>query len=261
MLNIESSNALLAALPLEDYKRISADLTYEQVTVRQALQKRDEPLHDVYFPSRSLCSVIMTTADGAEAEVAALGCEGVVGVEALLGFNVAICDAVIQIAGDGICHSMRLDTFRRELDRRGAFESILRKYANAFVVSLMQSVACSAVHSADARCCRWLLQAHDRIGSDQFPLTHDLLSRVIGVRRPTVTLIMSDLVRRRAIATTRGVTRIIERATLEERSCECYRVVKAQLFGRSLPSNVPKPLPGSGPAEHELVQEEIVKAC
>lgn len=248
MLNLESSNALLAALPLEDGKRISADLILERVRVRERLQKRDEPLR-VYFPSRSLCSLMRTTADGAEIEVAALGGEGFVGVEALLGFNVALCDAVIQIAGDGICHSMRLDTFRREIDRRGAFESILRNYANAFVVSLTQSVACSGVHSADARCCRWLLQAHDRIGSDQFPLTHDLLSHMIGVRRPTVTLIMSDLVRRHAIATTRGLTRIIERATLEERSCECYGLVKAQLFPRSLLPDMPKPLPGCGPAE------------
>jgi CRP-like cAMP-binding protein len=203
----------------------------------------------------------MTTADGAETEVAAVGCDGVVGVEALLGMNVALSDAVIQIAGDGICHSMRLDTFQRELDRRGAFHSILTKYASAFVVCLAQSVACSAVHPADARCCRWLLQAHDRIGSDHFPLTHDLLSCMIGVRRPTVTLIMSDLVRRRAIATTRGVVRIIDRAMLEERSCECYTVVHAQLFDRSLLLDVPVPLPACVPAGHELVREEIVKAC
>lgn len=260
MQNIEPSNALLAALPLEDYKRICADLTSERVRVRQTLQKRDDPLGAVYFPSRSLCSLIMTTADGAETEAAALGWDGVVGVEALLGFNVAICDAVIQIAGDGICHSMRLDTFQRELDRRGAFYSILRKYANAFVASLMQSVACNGLHSADARCCRWLLQAHDRIGSDQFPLTHDLLSRMIGVRRPTVTLIMSDLVRRRAIATSRGVTRIIELAMLEERSCECYRVVKAHLFGPSLLANMPKQLPGDDRAERECVRTETLRA-
>lgn len=261
MLNIQSSNALLTALPLEDYKRVCADLTPERVRARHALQKRDEPFRGVYFPSRSLCSLMMTTADGAETEVAAVGCEGFVGAEALLGFDVAPCDAVIQLAGDGICHAMRLDTFQRELDRRGAFHSILRKYAGGFVASLTQSVACNGLHSAEARCCRWLLQAHDRLGTDQFPLTHDLLACVIAVRRPTVTLIMSDLKRLGAIATSRGVTRILDRTTLEARSCECYRVVKAQLCGRSFLPDIPEMLPGCGPAEHELVREEIVEAC
>jgi CRP-like cAMP-binding protein len=96
----------------------------------------------------------------------------------------------------------------------------------------MQSVACNARHSVDARCCRWLLHAHDRLATNDLALTHDLLSTMLGVRRPTVTLVINDLADAGIVSTSRGLVRIVDRAQLEARACECYRTV-SKLVGRT----------------------------
>lgn len=227
-------NRLLAALPPDDYSRVSPLLTFGTLSGRQVLQKRDESLRDIYFPSQSLCSLILTTADGASAEIAVVGSEGLVGVEAVLGLTGAMCDATVQVAGEGVAHSMNVDAFQAELERRGAFHDLVRKYAQAFVGFVTQSVACNALHAVEARCCRWLLHADDRLGGGEFPLTHELLSTMLGVRRPTVTLVMTTLAHQGIISTSRGVIRIISRDALAAHSCGCYRTVKA-LFDELLP--------------------------
>ena len=229
-------NRLLAALPPDDYTRISPLLTFGPLRSRQILQKRDESLREVYFPSQSLCSFIQTTADGGRAEIAVVGAEGLVGVEAVLGLRTAICDATVQIAGEGVAHSMHADAFRAELDRRGALHDLVQKYAQAFVAFVTQSVACNGLHSVEARCCRWLLHAHDRLGGSEFPLTHELLSTMLGVRRPTVTLVMTTLAQLGIISTSRGTVRIMSMDALEARSCGCYRAVKG-VFDQVLPAD------------------------
>jgi CRP-like cAMP-binding protein len=175
--------------------------------------------------------------EGTSAEIAVAGSEGFIGVEAALGLQVAMCDAVVQVAGDGVGHSMSVDAFRAELERRGALHEIVGKYAQAFVGFVMQSAACNGIHSVEARCCRWLLNAQDRLGRDEFPVTHGLLAAMLGVRRPTVTLIMTNLTQLGIISTSRGAIRITGRDALETRSCGCYRAVKT-LFDELLPSPV-----------------------
>jgi CRP-like cAMP-binding protein len=230
-------NRLLAALPPDDYTRISPLLTFGPLRSRQILQKRDEPLREIYFPSQSLCSFILTMADGARAEIAVVGAEGVVGVEAVLGLRTAICDATVQVAGEGVAHTMDADAFRAELDRQGALHDLVQKYAQAFVGFVTQSVACNGLHSVEARCCRWLLHAHDRLGGSEFPLTHDLLSTMLGVRRPTVTLVMATLAQLGIISTSRGAIRIVSTDALDARSCGCYRAVKG-VFDQVFPPEV-----------------------
>jgi CRP-like cAMP-binding protein len=229
------ANFLLGALPAQDLKGISADLNIVSLKVHQNLRKRDEPLRQIYFPSRALCSLTITMSDGTTAEISAVGPEGLIGVEAVLGLTTAMSDATVQIAGDGAAYVMSVDAFRHALDQGGAFHSRVTKYAQAFVGSITQSVVCNALHSADARCSRWLLHAQDSLGTSEFPVTHELLSSLLGVRRPTVTLIMTDLARLGIISTGRGVTRITERTALEGRSCECYKTVK-RLFDNQLSS-------------------------
>jgi CRP-like cAMP-binding protein len=242
MLNPQSPlNHLLAALSSEEYKRISADLTVGELKIRQHLQRPGEPLREVYFPSRSLCSLTMTMEDGASAEIATVGLEGLVGVEAVLGFAHATCDATVQVAGDGIGHAMTVEAFRRELDQRGALDAVVRKYTQGFVAFVTQSAACSGLHSADGRCCRWLLHAQDRLSSHELPVTHELIATMLGVRRPTVTLIITDLVRLGIISTSRGLIRIIERTALEGRCCECYKRL-AGLFESLRPFDASKRL-------------------
>jgi CRP-like cAMP-binding protein len=225
-------NTLLASLPPEEYQRVSNELTWRPLKVRQVLHKHGEPLSEVYFPGRSVCSITNVMEDGGVVEVATVGREGLVGVSAVFGAPVASGEAFVQIAGEPAA-VMSIDAFRREMDRRGAFYDIVTRYSQAFVNMLMQSVACNGLHSAEQRCCRWLLMSHDRIAQDEFPLTHELLAIMLGVRRPTVTLVMADLTRAGIVSHVRGHIRIVDRKALEAASCECYRNVR-MVFERLL---------------------------
>ena len=227
-----SVNRLLASLPPEEYQRVSAELTWRPLKLRQVLHKHGEPLSEVYFPGRSVCSITNVMEDGSVVEVATVGREGLVGVSAVFGAPVVSGEAFVQIAGEPAA-VMSVDAFRREMDRHGAFNDLVTRYSQAFVNMLMQSVACNGLHSAEQRCCRWLLMAHDRIAQDEFPLTHEFLAIMLGVRRPTVTLVMADLTRAGIVSHVRGHIRIVDRQALEAASCECYRNVR-MVFDRLL---------------------------
>ena len=227
-----SMNALIASLPQEDFQRVSSQLTWRPLKVRQTLHKNGEPISEIFFPSRSVCSITNSMEDGGIVEVATVGREGLIGLGAVLGNSIASGDAFVQVPGEpaGV---MAIDAFRREMERRGAFHELVTRYSQAFVSLLMQSVACNGLHSAEERCCRWLLMTHDRIAQDEFPLTHEFLAIMLGVRRPTVTLVMAELARAGIVSHVRGHVRIVDRKGLEAASCECYRNVRA-VFDRLL---------------------------
>lgn len=221
-----SVNKLLASLPADEYQRVSSELTFRPLKVRQVLHKHGEPVSEVYFPGRSVCSITHVMDDGSVVEVATVGREGLVGISAILGAPAAAGDALVQMAAEPAA-VMGIEAFDREMKRRGAFFDAMTRYAQAFINMLMQSVACNGLHSAEQRCCRWLLTTHDRIGQDEFPLTHEFLATMLGVRRPTVTLVMADLTQGGIVAHVRGHIRIVDRQGLEARSCECYRNVRS----------------------------------
>ena len=225
-------NRLLSSLPPDDFQRVSSELTWRPLKVRQVLHKHGEPLAEVYFPGRSVCSITNVMEDGSVVEVATVGSEGLVGISAVFGAPVASGEAFVQIAAEPAA-VMSIDAFRREMERRGAFYDRVTKYSQAFVNMLMQSVACNGLHSAEQRCCRWLLTTHDRIGQDEFPLTHEFLAIMLGVRRPTVTLVMAELARAGVVSHVRGHVRIVDRKGLEKAACECYRNVRT-VFDRLL---------------------------
>jgi CRP-like cAMP-binding protein len=226
-------NQLLAALPSEEYQRIAGDLVYRPLRARQVLHKHGDRLDEVFFTGPGVCSITSAMEDGAMVEVAMVGSEGFVGVNAGLGDPIASGDAVVQIEGDA--HAMSVLAFRREMDRRGTFHDLMSRYAQAFVCLIMRSVACNGLHSAEERCCRWLLMTHDRVMQDEFPLTHEYMAMMLGVRRPTVTLVMAVLTKSGIISHGRGRIRILDRPGLEAASCECYRSVKEH-FDRLLPA-------------------------
>jgi CRP-like cAMP-binding protein len=226
------SNDLLGALHPADYKRISGQLTSRVFGPRQRLQKRHNPLTDVYFPGTMLCSLIQVMEDGRSAEIAMVGSEGLIGVEAVFGVQASMNDATVQIAGEGQALSMSLSAFRLELARQGPFASLVRNYANGFVRSLFQSAACNALHSVDARCCRWLLHAQDRLSTDELPVTHELVAAMLGVRRSTVSVIMKSLAQDHVVSSRHRSIRIVDRNALEARACECYATVTALLSSK-----------------------------
>jgi CRP-like cAMP-binding protein len=219
-----SRNKLLLALPEDDFKRIAADLVPRPLRAHEFLHKRGQRLNGVYFLDGSVCSILATMDDGASCEVATIGQEGIIGAEAILGGSPAQNDVIVQHAGGS--HMLALEHFEREMARRGAFFDVMMKYLQAFVGQLAQAAACNGLHSAQQRCARWLLTNRDLLGRDDCPLTHEMLSTMLGVRRPTVTLLIADLVKAGMIETSRGRIRILNRAELEHVACECYGAVR-----------------------------------
>ena len=226
-----SPNKLLGALAAADYRRILPDLRSVHIANGDKLGQCGETR--VYFPCAGLCSVRSEMEDGGMVEVAMVGREGLVGIGAFLGDAMSTGDAVVQVQAEG-AQAMNLDVFRREMDRRGPLYDVVNRYSQAFVGLIMQSVACNGLHSAEERCCRWLLMTQDRIERDEFALTHEFLAIMLGVRRPTVTLVLAELQRAGIVAHVRGQVRIVDRKALEGASCECYKTVKT-LFERLLP--------------------------
>ena len=219
-----SRNTFLSTLPADECARIAPDLAAISFRAGQVIQRRGEPLREIWFLDRSVCSFTMTTADGSTSEVASVGSEGFVGVEAFLGVRSAYCDATMHIAGDGTAGVMSVDKFRRELDRRGVFYAHALEYVNIFVGSLDVSIACRSRHSADERCSRWLLEAEMRLGSHELPVTHELLAHLLGVRRPTLSLVLQEFEEAGIISTARGHIQIDDHHALAQHACECYQL-------------------------------------
>jgi CRP-like cAMP-binding protein len=228
-----SPNKLLAALPQADYRRIFSSLTTVPLSFKQVLHKAGGKIDAVYFPGGGVCSVTNVMSDGRMVETATIGNEGMVGMTAFFGGDVAVGEAFVQVAG-GSAQSMPLDAFTHELDRRGPFYEVIGRYGQALQALIMQSAACFSMHSVEERCCRWLLMTHDRVGQDNFQLTHEFLSYMLGVRRPTVSLVLGTLDRAGVVLNGTKKITIVNRKRLEDMSCECYQVVKST-FDRLLP--------------------------
>ncbi len=228
-----SPNKLLAALPAADYRRILPSLTTVPLKFRQVMHKYGEPIDTVYFITGGVASVTNVMTDGRMVEVATIGNEGVVGMTVFLGGTVSPGEAFIQVP-DGEGQAMSADAFRKELDRRGVFYGLLSRYCQALQILIMQSTACNSLHTVEERCSRWLLMTHDRVDGDSFQLTHEFLGYMLGVRRPTVSLVLGTLDKAGILHNGTKKITIVNRARLEDASCECYRVVKSA-FDRLLP--------------------------
>jgi len=192
---------------------------------KQALHKAGAPVDHVYFLTGGLVSITKAMADGSVIEVATVGREGLVGVGGFYGQTPATDQASVQVSGSDALR-LPLAAFSAELNRYAAFYEIIRRYAFKFLEQAVQDAACTALHTVEQRLTRWLLTAHDRIGRDDLHITHDFLATVLGVRRPTVTIIAGHFQRSGLIDLRRGSLRIVNRAGLEAQCCECYLTEK-----------------------------------
>jgi CRP-like cAMP-binding protein len=218
----DNRNLLLAALPVDEYKRIAQSLETIPLKLKIILHRAGDPIEHVYFPGGGFCSMLTVLKDGSMVEVATIGREGMVGVTAILDGNPVSSTSMVQGETD-TCYRMKADAFRLEMDRRGVFYELLTHYAQALVGFIMQSTACNAVHSVEQRLARWLLMARDRMGSDDFPLTQEFVAIMLGASRPTVTIVASTLQKAGLITYHRGHVTIMDAEGLEAASCECYR--------------------------------------
>jgi len=191
------------------------------------------PVRKIYFLAGGVCTITQVTADGQMAGVAMVGNEGLIGMAAFGGDPESGHTAVVEIA-DGDAQGMDVTVFRREMERQTTFSDLVHRYAQAFVESLMQSVACNALHPIEKRCARCLLDIRDRVGRDEFPLTQEVLASMLGVRRASVTLAAGTLQRAGLIDHAHKNIIIRDVAGLEHAACECYALIKGH-FARLLP--------------------------
>lgn len=218
------SNKLLNALSPEVRERLVPDLEQVDLPYRKVLYRPDDSAHFVFFPLSGVISIIAVTGDSTGVEVASVGREGMANVNLFLGVDHAQCEAVVQVPGT----ALRLSgaALQRLTENGGEMSRLLLRYTSAYLAQLSQSVACNRLHPLEERCARWLLMMHDRAG-DQFPITHEFLSNMLGVRRATVTVAAGILQKAGFIQYSRGKMRILDRQKLEESSCECYSTVRS----------------------------------
>lgn len=214
------SNRLLKRLPEIERQRLSPHLVFRHVRRRQILYKSGDLLSEVFFPENVTCSVVRTMDNGAVVGIAMTGPEGVIGVGALLGATETLGDVVSHSAGGG--HALGVDILRREIDLCPVFRALMTRYSQQCLREAMQSAACNCLHSARERTARWLLMMVDR-GHDDCRVTHDEVALVLGLRRPTVTIVLRQLTDAGTLTTVPGRIRIADRRALEAAACECWR--------------------------------------
>jgi CRP-like cAMP-binding protein len=227
-----TGNHLLDRLPLAEYRQLLPDLEPVALTFQQVLYEPGETIRRVYFPTQAVVCLLAVMGDGTCVEVASVGGEGVVGLRALLGAESMPQRAMVQFPGQAL--RLRADALKGWASRGGPLAHLLPRYIGSFLTQVAQVAACNALHPLGQRFCRWLLMARDRVGSDEFPVTHEFLARMLGVDRPRVTEAAGPLQEEGLIRCGRGKVVILDRQGLVEASCGCYRVIRdeyARLFG------------------------------
>lgn len=243
------TNRLLSLLSDDDYERLRPHLSPAALEYRRSLYEASRPIEHVYFPVDGVASLVITTADGASAEVGTIGREGLVGLPVCLGDREAPSAVYVQVPGT----ALRMDAgiFRSELERSPALNLTMLRYAHAFFNQVAQSAACAHLHRVEQRCCRWLLMTRDRMPSGDFLLTHEFLGMMLGVRRTTVTDVMGSLQKAGLIRYRRGHVNILDPEALRQRACECYDISRLE-FDRLLGDT---PLAPRIDRKHRLVSE------
>lgn len=228
-----SGNRLLDALPEREFKRIRGDLEETTLEVGEPLFGQGEPILHVHLPTGAVVSLMTKIAGTEAAEVATVGKEGLVGLPIFFGGgSTRAFMAICQIPGTSL--RMPADAFKRASDAKAPFHDVVLLYTQALFTQLIRNGACARAHPLSERAACWLLVTHDRVGNDSFPLKQEFLSRMLGVRRPTVNSAARTLQEAGLIQYSRGRITVLDRKGLEAASCECYFVVRDE-YARLLP--------------------------
>jgi CRP-like cAMP-binding protein len=226
-------NHLLAALPSAERQRWLPRMEAVELTLGQVLYESGGTLSHVYFPTTAIVSLLYVMENGASAEIAVVGNEGLVGISLFMGGESTPSRAVVQSAG----HGFRLDAqaMKSEFNRGGPVLHLLLRYTQALITQMAQTAVCNRHHTLDQQLCRWLLLSMDRLQGNELVMTQELIANMLGVRREGVTESALKLQQAKLIRYSRGHIKVLDRAGLEQRSCECYAVVKKE-YDRLLPS-------------------------
>lgn len=225
-------NHLLAALPASECGRLFAPLEPISLRLGEALYESGDRLNHVYFPTTAVVSLLYVMENGASAEIAVVGNEGIVGIALFMGGETMPNRAVVQSAGHA--HRLKGPLLQQEFNRAGALQHLLLRYTLALLTQMAQTAVCNRHHSVDQQLCRWLLLSLDRLPSNELLMTQELIANMLGVRREGVTEAAGKLQSAGLIHYSRGRITVLDRPGLESRVCECYGVVQKE-FRRLLP--------------------------
>lgn len=229
------TNQLLAALPDTEWHRWRPHLEPVTMPLGQVLYEPGVTLSHVYFPTNAIVSLLYVMENGASAEIAVVGYEGIVGISLFMGGESTPSRAVVQSAGDGF--RLRAQLMKDEFNRTGAVLHLLLRYTQALITQMAQTAVCNRHHSLDQQLCRWLLLSLDRLDGNDLVMTQELIANMLGVRREGVTEGALKLQQDGLIRYARGHITVLDRARLEKRTCECYAVVKKE-YDRLLPPSL-----------------------
>lgn len=227
----ECSNFLLSKLPEHEYQALKPHFEFIATPLKFTLYRRDQPIEHVYFPLSGEHSVLAIMENGGAVEVGTVGNEGFSTLEALTGSERALETVVCQIPGESL--KMPVARFMEAIEGKTALRRLAYRYLQAYLAQVSQSVACNRLHTTEERFAKWMLMNHDRVPEDEIHITQEFLADMLGVHRPSISLIARDFQRLGLIKYSRGVVTILDRQGIEEASCECYAVVKKQ-FERAL---------------------------
>ena len=220
------ANRLLAALTKKEYQKLLPELEEVPLTFGDILYEPGDSIRHVYFPNDSIISLLSAVEDRALLEVGIVGNDGMAGLSVFMGVNKSRNRGLVQAAGTAM--RMKSAALRKELSNGSSLHRLLHLYTHALLTQVSQSAACNRFHPANARLARWLLMTHDRIVGDEFRLTQEFLSNMVGVRREQVSLVASALQKKKFISYSRGQIKILDRAGLEAVSCKCYEAIKEE---------------------------------
>ena len=219
-------NHLLASLPAEIFERLSPHLELVQMPLGAVICESGGQLQHVYFPTTAIISLHYVMEDGASAEIAGVGNEGVLGISLFMGGNTTPCQATVQTGGYG--YRLKVKLLMEEFDRAGPLMHLLLRYTQALMTQMSQTAACNRHHSVEQQLCRWLLLTLDRLPSNELTMTQELIAGMLGVRREGITETAGNLQREGLISYRRGHITVLDRTGLESHACECYGVVKKE---------------------------------
>jgi CRP-like cAMP-binding protein len=231
-----TQNHILAAFPAAEYDRVSPHLELIEMPLGEVLYESGGQLQHVYFPTTSIVSLQFVLEDGASAEIAVVGNEGILGISLFMGGNTTPSRAVVRSAGHG--YRLKAELLQKEFNRAGPVMRLLLRYTQALITQMTQTAVCNRHHSVEQQLCRALLLSLDRLASDSLVMTQELIANMLGVRREGVTEAAGNLQRAGLIRYSRGRIDVLDRPGLEEAVCECYGVVKVE-FERLL-SDIPR---------------------
>ena len=227
--NREAHNMLLAAIPRADYEALMVAGEIVDLKLKDVLHEPDDAARHVYFPLSGVISLLTVLEDGSAVEIATVGSEGMADFAAYLGME-SPARWLVQVPGK----SLRVEAkkVRQLSDKSAELRSVMHNYMLAMFILVSQTAACNRRHPVEERCARWLLMTHDRVGSNYFPMTHEFLADMLGVRRPSVSIAMGMLSRAGFTQYRRGKVQVLDRSGLEAAACECYHVLAKQFRHR-----------------------------